>query len=246
MDKFVSFSPSSKECLRTALLSKDLPVNTLITGEKAVGKSELAKIISPKAPTYFLTELEEKLISGELDLEALSEIVILDINKSSSCKYLIEQFEQKSIKIIATTTTLNQTLEEKFLVKVNIPPLRDRVEDVEFLTNNYINEAKRLFLIDKEFENIDVDLSSNAISLKKSIFRAVLFDSLTKSDVMHILEEFLLKEFESKTSYKELLPIFEIPLLKAGEKAFKSQLQMAKNFDINRNTLRKKLQENGL
>ena len=245
MDKFVSFSPSSKECLRTALLSKDLPVNTLLIGEKAVGKSELAKLISPKAPTYFLTELEEKLISGELDLEALSEIVILDINKSSSCKYLIEQFEQKSIKIIATTTTLNQTLEEKFLVKVNIPPLRDRVEDVEFLTNNYINEAKRLFLIDKEFENIDIDLSSNAISLKKSIFRTVLFDSLTKSDVMHILEEFLLKEFEKESAYKELLPIFEIPLLKAGEKAFKSQLQMAKNFDINRNTLRKKLQENG-
>ncbi len=246
MDKFVSFSPSSKECLRTALLSKDLPVNTLIIGEKAVGKSELAKLISPKAPSYFLGELEEKLISGELDLDALSEIVILDINKSSSCKYLIEQFEQKSIKIIATSTTINQTLEEKFLVKVEIPPLRERSDDVEFLTNSYINEAKRLFLLDKELENIDIDLSNNAISLKKSIFRAVLFDSLTKSDVAHILEEFLLKEFENTTSYKELLPIFEIPLLKAGEKAFKSQLQMAKKFDINRNTLRKKLQENGL
>ncbi len=246
MDKFISFSPSSKECLRTALLSKELPVNTLLIGEKAVGKSELAKLIAPKAPTYYLAEVEEKLISGELDLDSLSEIVILDINKSSSCKYLIEQFEQKSIKIVATTTSLNQTLEEKFLVKVEIPPLRERAEDVEFLTNSYINEAKKLFLIDKEFEDIDIDLSNNAISLKKSIFRAVLFDSLTKSDIMHILEDFLLKEFENETSYKKLLPIFEIPLLKAGEKAFKSQLQMAKKFDINRNTLRKKLLENGL
>ncbi len=246
MDKFVSFSSSSKECLRTALLSKDLPVNTLIIGEKAVGKSELAKLISPKAPSYFLGELEEKLIGGELDLDSISEIIILDIHKTNSSKYLIEQFEQKSIKIIATTITINQILEEKFLVKLEIPPLRDRAEDVEFLTNSYINEAKRLFLLDKNFDDIDIDLSNNAISLKKSIFRAVLFDSLSKSDVMHILEDFLLKEFEHETSYKNLLPIFEIPLLKAGEKAFKSQLQMAKKFDINRNTLRKKLQENGL
>ena len=245
MDEFVSFSPSSKECLKTALLSKDLPVNTLIIGQKAVGKSELAKVISPKAPVYFLKEIEQKLLNSEFDFELINEIIILDIHKSTSTKYLIEQFEQKNIKLIATTIKLNQVLEEKFLVKIEVPPLKDRPEDVEFLTTKYINEAKKLFLIDKEFDDIDIDLSNNAISLKKSIFRSVLFDSLTKKDVMHILEEFLLKEFENTTSYKELLPIFETSLLKAAKKVFKSQLQMAKKLNINRNTLRKKLQENG-
>ena len=242
MDEFVSFSPKSKECVKTALLSKDLPVNTLIIGEKAVGKSELVKLISPNTAPYFLEDLEKKLINGELDLESISEVIILDIHKSTSCKYLIEQFEQKNIKIIATTTKINETLEEKFLVKIEVPPLKERFEDVEFLTNKYIKEAKKLFLVNEEFDNIDIDLSDNAISLKKSVFRAVLFNSLNKDDIMHILEEFLLKEFDNTTEYKELLKIFEIPLLKAGERAFKSQLQMANKFNINRNTLRKKLQ----
>jgi len=246
MDKFVSFSPKSKECVKTALLSKDLPINTLIIGEKAVGKSELAKLISSNSTAYFLNEIEPKLVNGEIDLDSISEIIILDINKSTSCKYLIEQFEQKNVKIIATSTKINETLEEKFLVKIEVPPLKERVEDVEFLTNKYIKEAKKLFLIDEEFDNIDIDLSNNAISLKKSVFRAVLFNSLNKDDIMNILQDFFIKEFENTTNYKELLKIFEKPLLKAGERVFKSQLQMANNFDINRNTLRKKLQDNGL
>jgi DNA-binding protein Fis len=69
---------------------------------------------------------------------------------------------------------------------------------------------------------------------------------LSQSAIEELLENFFLRELDERSSYKELLPIFEKPLLKATKSKFHSQLQMAKKLDINRNTLRKKLHENGL
>jgi DNA-binding protein Fis len=51
---------------------------------------------------------------------------------------------------------------------------------------------------------------------------------------------------EKTKTYKELLELFEIPLLQAAKKRFKSQVKMADNLDINRNTLRKKILQYGL
>jgi DNA-binding NtrC family response regulator len=246
MDEFVAFSQNSQESLKMATLSSSLPINAIIIGEKAVGKNHLARVISPNAKVFEALELENLILKNQIDLNVMNEIIINNIHKIDSTNSILEKVALYDIKIVATATRFKQIYEKFFEVKIDVPPLRERKKDVEFLTKKYMDEAKKLFLIDKKFENIHIDLSNNAISLKKSIFRTVLFDSLNKEDVMDILEDFLLKEFEKTTSYKELLPIFEIPLLKAGQKAFKSQLQIAKRFDINRNTLRKKLSKNGL
>jgi DNA-binding NtrC family response regulator len=246
MDEFVAFSQNSQESLKMATLSSSLPVNSLIIGEKAVGKNHLAKVILPNAEVFEALELENLLSKNQIDLKITDEIIINNIQKITSTKNFLENISYHDIKIVATSTEYKEIYDDFFEVKIEVPPLRQRKEDVEFLTKSYMKEAKKLFLIDKDFEDLHIDLSNNAISLKKSIFRTVLFDSLKKDDIMEIFEEFLLKEFENTTSYKKLLPIFEIPLLKAGQKAFKSQLQMAKKFDINRNTLRKKLSENSI
>jgi len=246
MDEFVAFSQNSQESLKMATLSSSLPVNTIILGEKAVGKNHLAKVVSPNAKVFEALELENLIRNSLIDFKTMDEIIINNLHKIVSTKNLLEKVVNFDIKIVATSIEYKDIYDEFFEVNIDVPPLRERKEDVEFLINKYMNEAKKLFLIDKNFDNLHIDLSNNAISLKKSIFRTILFDSLKKDDIMEILEEFLIKEFDNTTSYKELLPIFEIPLLKAGKKAFKSQLQMAKRFDINRNTLRKKLSENGL
>ncbi|MDR1615032.1 MAG: hypothetical protein LBS26_05645, partial [Campylobacteraceae bacterium] len=47
----------------------------------------------------------------------------------------------------------------------------------------------------------------------------------------------------SGDDYRRLLYIFDIPLLRAGFKKFRSQLAISKNFGLNRNTLRKKISE---
>jgi len=246
MDEFVAFSKASQDTLKIAMLSSDLPVNIILVGEKAVGKNHLAKLISPSAKVYEAVDLEDSLTRKSLDYNSFSEIIINNIHKIDSTKNLIQELENHSIKIIATTIEYKDSYDELFQVKIDVPPLREREEDVEFLTQKYINEAKRLFLIDEDIPSVKVDLSNNAISLKKSIYSSILFDSLDRESIMDLLENFFVKEFEHTTSYKELLKLFEIPLLRAGKKVFRSQLQMAKRFDINRNTLRKKLSENGL
>jgi len=246
MDEFIAFSKASQDTLKIAMLSSELPVNIILVGEKAVGKNHLAKLISPNAKVFEAIELENLISKNSLDLNSYHEIIINNIHKIDSTKHIVQEIEQKNIKIVATTIEYKNSYEELFQVKIDVPSLKNRKEDVEFLTQKYISEAKKLFLIENEIPKVKIDLSNNAISLKKSVYSSILFDSLNKECILDLLENFFVKEFEHTTSYKELLPVFEIPLLKAGKKVFKSQLQMAKQFEINRNTLRKKLSENML
>ena len=247
MDSFIAKSEASKDVLKIATLSSTLPVNCIITGPKAVGKSLLAKVVAPDAKSFNALDLVNLIKSKSINLDTISEIIILNIDKLPSISQIIELFEEKNIKVVATAINHKESYRDFFQAHIEVPPLSQREEDVEFLKQEYIKEAKRVFIIEDEIsDDIEIDLSNNAISLKKSIFRSLLFDSLTKYDIINILEKFFLKEFDNTSSYKELLGIFEVPLLRAGKKRYKSQLQMAKHFDINRNTLRKKMVENGI
>jgi len=244
MKGFIAHSKASKEVLKIATLSASLRVNCLIFGPKAVGKSHLAKVIAPDAKAYSALDLQEQIRAKAVDLNTVNEVIILDIHKIDAVGQIVEFLENSNIKVVATATKDKDIYSKYFQAKIEVLPLKDRLEDVEYLKQEYIKEAKRVFLIDEEIsQDIECDLSNNAISLKKSIFRSILFDSLTKSDIANILENYLQKEIKS-SSYKELLPIFEVPLLKAAQKEYKSQLQMAKHLEINRNTLRKKMIEN--
>ncbi len=246
MDKFIALSEKSQECLKSAMLSASLPVNVILIGPKAVGKNHLAKLIAPKANSFEAKEFEELLFKDSFELESLREIIIFDIHKIVSLKNILQNINIKGLKIIATSLEYKESYRDIFQVKIEVPSLQDRKEDVEFLKKEYIKKAKRLFLIEDEIKEPKLDLSNNAISLKKSIFSSILFDSLSQSAIEELLENFFLRELDERSSYKELLPIFEKPLLKATKSKFHSQLQMAKKLDINRNTLRKKLHENGL
>lgn len=94
----------------------------------------------------------------------------------------------------------------------------------------------------KTVNDVKIDISKNGISLKESIYKSVLLNSISKDEMIEILYNFFMQELENdKKTYKELLEIFEIPLLKCSKKLYKSQVQMANNLEINRITLRKKL-----
>jgi DNA-binding protein Fis len=64
---------------------------------------------------------------------------------------------------------------------------------------------------------------------------------MNKSEILDILFDFFTKELLQEKTYKDLLPMFEIPLLKASKVIYKSQLKMSEKLKINRITLRKKL-----
>lgn len=239
MNKFIAKSESSKKLLNIAQMSSSLPVNILVIGPKGVGKKILAQNILPDASIFDAKTLEETLINKTANIEEFMEIILTNIEQVVNKKEFLERLS--NIKVVATTTYLPQDIESWFAVKLDIPPLEERKEDLEELIKIYLKEAKEIYEIEIDSQDIDIDLSTNGVSLKKSIFKNSILKSLKDEDMSYSLEQFILAKLQKEYNYKELLEYFEIPLLKAAKKEYKSQLQMANKLQINRITLRKKL-----
>jgi DNA-binding protein Fis len=82
--------------------------------------------------------------------------------------------------------------------------------------------------------------------MKRYIYKELIKKTLSSEDIENILYDYLYSKLGGKNSYKELLPIFEKPLIRAGLSRYKSQLQLAEVLGLNRNTLRKKINENNI
>jgi len=237
--KFIAKSESSKKLLNIAQMSSSLPVNIIISGETGVGKKILARTILPDAPILDGKVLEESINNKTIDLDQYSEIIIQDINGILNKIEFLENLT--SIKIVATATFLPADIEASFAIKIDIPPLKDRPEDLKELTKFYLEEANSIYGSNIKEDTLNINLETNGISLKKSIFKETFLKSMNDEDMKLSLEKFIYNKLDEEYNYKDLLEVFEIPLLKASKKKYKSQLQMANNLQINRITLRKKI-----
>jgi len=240
MKKFIHHSASSKKALQIAQMSSSLPVNVLISGDIGVGKKLLCKEITQNAESFDALELEQLIQQQKIDLQSYSIIVAYNIDKLLNKKQFFQNIT--SIRIIATSSLEYNDRQNNFPVKIELEPLSKRKNDLIELTKFYTEEANKIYLCDKTAKDIEVDISENGISLKKSIYKSILFNSMSKDEMMNALYNYFINELTKGTkSYKELLEIFEVPLIKASKNIYKSQVQMAKNLDINRITLRKKI-----
>jgi len=97
--------------------------------------------------------------------------------------------------------------------------------------------------IDIKIDKKKLDISRNCYSLKLSIYKLVIEEIMSEDDIMMILQKLFLKRLGSGNDYRKNLYIYEIPLIKAALIMFKSQLKVSEKFGINRNTLRKKINE---
>jgi DNA-binding NtrC family response regulator len=246
MDEFIAESGASKNALNMATLASTLPVAVLIFGELGVGKKSLANVVSHNAEHYDALEFQDMINSNSIKLEDFEILILSDIDRVNNIKQFIEKLEKHHVKLIATATQEKESFGEKFAVRIDLLPLSQRLEDLEVLSQSYLQVANRLFGTDVKINDIKLDFSKNSISLRESIFRGVVFDSINENQVITLLEGFLLKQMDERSEYKELLEIFEIPLIKASRIKYKSQLQMAGALNINRNTLRKKINQYGL
>ncbi|WP_226966417.1 Fis family transcriptional regulator [Sulfurimonas sediminis] len=242
--KFLTACEASSQAKKTATLLKTLTVNALITGEIGVGKKTLASFILPDAFVIDASNFDELLLS----LENTQAIIITNLDNSPNIERLAQAVKENNVRVIATAkdSFSHRAIDELFSVKFNIPPLRERMEDVKALIEKFVSEAIVLF---GECSNFDVsnfkpDLSQNGISLKRQVMINYLLQDIQDNELMDIIEHYLYDKLGSKSDYRNYLYLYEVPLLKAGLHKFKSQVQLAESLGLNRNTLRKKITEN--
>ena len=241
---FISSSNASLEALKTANLLKGLPINAFIFGQSGTGKKSLAKYILPDAPIVDAsshTELEGALSSHKT-------LIISNFDKIpnyENFKALLEKYEVR-IMALANSVFNADVIESFFGIKVSLPPLSERPEDVEALCDYFLSEAKETLSIENDI-SIDrnaIDLSNNAHSVRRHVYMQVQLQDINEAELMSIMQKFLLNRLGGNNDYRNFLYLFEAPLINAGLEKFKTQLQLSDKLGLNRNTLRKKIAEN--
>ena len=244
MQEYIAKDGISKEILNSAKLLQAVEVNALILGESGVGKKSLAKYILPNSDVYDAKDLQKDIIDDIVILQNRA-IIIDKINEITNIDVFLKWIEDNSIRIIAISNTenLNQKLKDIFSINLEIPPLCKREEDTKALVTKFSQEASTILdmtLISQS--KLIVSISNNTHSLRKSIYFSYLFETIGEHEILMFLEKYISENLHGENSYKELSYIFEVPLLKASTKKYKSQVQVAKHLGLNRITLRKKLE----
>ena len=238
---FLTVSQASKEAFKTATLLRSLKVSALIRGEAGVGKKTLARYILPSAPVVDAKKYDELLSV----LHSSSEVIISDLENVANIKVVLKEAEKNGVRIIATASCgyENEKLEDFFGIDFTIPPLRERMEDVEMLCKRFCKEVEEMLgaEIDLDMQRLEPDLSKNALSLKRQIMVRSIFEDIDEKDLMELLYNYLYEKLGGSDDYRKFLHLYEVPLIKAGLKRFKSQLQLSQILGLNRNTLRKKI-----
>jgi DNA-binding NtrC family response regulator len=240
---FLTASNASIEAFKTANLLKGLSVNAIICGESSTGKLTLARYILPNAPIVHGNNFDELLNA----LETNSALILHRLDDVANLKRLIEKIGQTKTRVIATGgfRYTPQQLEELFTISFVLPPLREREEDIAVLSTLFLDEAKKIFgkndfILPTDFSP---DVSENALSLRRQLYLNYLLSNASEENVLEITENYLLNRLGGNNDYRQFLHLFEVPLIRAGIKRFKSQLQLSDRLGLNRNTLRKKIAE---
>lgn len=242
---YIARSRASLEALKSANLLKSLNINALILGEEGVGKTTLAQFILPGAAIVDGGDLKE--ILGFISTS--DNVIITNFDKVNAFQKIKSALDAYNTRIIATTSkNIPQNISDDFFsLKITIPPLADRLEDVKPLAQKFFTEVSTVFGKNKDaeisLEEFTPDISKNCYSLRKSVYLKYLIDSFSEDDVLLVMEEFLSKRIGGRNDYRDQLYLFDVPLIRSGFKKFNSQLAMSERFGLNRNTLRKKIND---
>jgi DNA-binding protein Fis len=240
MENFNTSSPEINKIQKGLRLTKTLLVSSLIVGEKHTGKRTLIKNIFPDA--FWIDARDIKEVKRALEIH--QEVVLTNFDKS--LPYHESDFYSKRVIAICDDPTIVKKEESLFSFVYLLPTLKDRPDDVKILAKRFINEAKEIMDSNVEVDIKELDISQNIKSLKKSIYKKVFSSSLDKNEIKSILYNYLYNALDEEHGYRELIDIFEEPLIRVGLKKYKSQLRLASILKINRNTLRKKIYELGI
>ena len=239
--QFLSNSAQIDNITKGFILTKSLFVSSLLVGEAHTGKKTLIKTLFPHTRSIDASNEQELLIA----LEQHEELIIYNFEQLNNFTNL--NFEHKRIIAIANQINNSKKIEQKFAFIYKMPTLEER-EDIDLLIEYFQAETQKELMLDYpiSLNKVELDFSSNIKSLKASLYRQLIHQTLTQEDIEKILFEYLSHHIEGNNAYRENLPLFEKPLIKAGIKKYKSQLKLSSVLGLNRNTLRKKIHEHKL
>jgi DNA-binding protein Fis len=242
MNQFFTDTESVRQIIKGLHLTKTLFVSSLLVGERHTGKKTLLSHLFPHAHWVDGSDLE----SLKNALHEHDEIVITHFEKISNHDIL--DFHNKRILATADYIDNIRNIDDFFAFIYTMPPLRDRPGDVAYLTERYIQEAKKTLMLEGEItiDPAGIDLSQNAKTLRKSIYHQVMQQNADEHAIKEILYRYFMKNLDGNNGYKEHLHLYEEPLIEAGLEKFRSQLQLSNVLGINRNTLRKKIHEHAI
>ena len=245
MNDYIAQDEISKEILNSAKLLQTVNVNALIIGSSGVGKKSLAKFILPKSEIFNAKSLQADIQDNILKIQ--NDAIIIDrVQDITNIDLFLKWIENNTIRVIAIShsETLNQKLKDIFSINLEIPDFYKRPNDTKMLVQKFSKEAcETLDMKSVESSKLIVNTSNNAHSLRKSIYFSYLFETIGEEEILMFLEKYLSQHLNGENTYKDLIYLFEVPLIKASTKKHKSQVQVAKNLGLNRITLRKKIDQ---
>ncbi len=217
----------------------DIFVSSVIYAERYSGKTEIVKKVYKNSFWVDGSNLQDI----QKALKEHHYIVITNFEKISDLDSL--NFENVNVVAIYNSDRLSKRVENKFAFIYHIPPLIQREDDIKVLADYYTQEAKEIFNVEKDIivDSLEIDVSKNLKSLKSSIYKNILLNNLDKDDLSYLLYHYFLKNYDGNSVYKEQIELFEKVLIEAGLELYKSQLKLSDVLGINRNTLRKKINE---
>jgi len=238
---FLSNSPQIDNIVKGLTLTKSLFVSSLLVGEEHIGKKTLIRSLFPNSIYINAYNYEEL----DIALKNNTELIIYNFEKLLNFEYL--NFENKRIIAIANHIDNTKKIEKKFAFIYRMPNLQER-EDLDLLIKFFQNQVQKELMLDYpiEINTRELNLNKNLKSLKASLYKQLIHKTITNEELENILEKYLYEHLEGNNAYREYLSLYEKPLLIAGLKKFKSQLKLSAILGLNRNTLRKKIQEHGL
>jgi DNA-binding NtrC family response regulator len=238
LNTIISNSKHMEDIKKLTTLLKTVNTNIYIYGDNGVGKSHLSKYILPDAIIVYGENSQDVRTA----LENNDEIIVENIDRLNDIRIL--NTNTKRIIGISKMLLKSKDIDSIFGTTIHILPLKDRVEDIEPLARHFFEMAKAIFR-DKNtiFDDIKYDISTNCHSLKSAVFKSFVLSTISTSDLSEILQNYFIKNVINDDGYREFLKIFDTALITSYQKLFRSQLMMADRLGINRNTLRKKIQE---
>ena len=135
-----------------------------------------------------------------------------------------------------------------FGIVIEIEALSSTKDDIPVLSEAFLAEAKTSLKIEHDIDmsGMSFDISENCHSLKRNVYKKLLAQTLNETALTATMSDFFYDGIEVEDNYAHFLNIFDTAIINANHKKYKSQLMMSYKMGINRNTLRKKINELGL